>query len=279
MDRRDVPRYAAGVNPDPDADDLYTRLGCPPGSTRDVLRAAYRRLARQLHPDRNPDPAAAARFRAVAEAWAVLGDPERRSRYDRACGTRSASLPKPWLDHFHTAVDRAERWVRGAVLPHLATHHRGDGVELAIRLLLEMEHLRQPRALSPGPRWRVWALERQSRRIHVRIDDRPRRSFARLDGGAGRTTIVLHPRAIHREGITDPYLLDDLMVQLLLSRFALALGAWRVPAALLDQPQEAIRWARQLDDRAIRQRRNTWVIRLLVAGALGLLLCSGYHRW
>jgi curved DNA-binding protein CbpA len=64
--------------------DLYTVLGVDRNADGIQLRRAYRRRALALHPDRNPDPDATARFRAVAEAYAVLSDPLQRAAYDTA---------------------------------------------------------------------------------------------------------------------------------------------------------------------------------------------------
>ena len=64
--------------------DYYQILGVQPASGMDEIRRAYRRLAKQTHPDMNPDdPQAEERFKEVNEAWAVLGDVEKREEYDR----------------------------------------------------------------------------------------------------------------------------------------------------------------------------------------------------
>jgi DnaJ domain len=65
--------------------DLYQLLGVPQEASREEIMQAWRRRARAEHPDARPaDAAAPGRFRALAEAWQVLGDPARRAAYDRA---------------------------------------------------------------------------------------------------------------------------------------------------------------------------------------------------
>jgi len=62
--------------------DLYAVLGVSRDASADDIKRAYRRLARELHPDVNPDPATQERFKEVTAAYEVLSDPAKRERYD-----------------------------------------------------------------------------------------------------------------------------------------------------------------------------------------------------
>src|SRR5688572_31971406 len=67
--------------------DLYVVLGLAHGATESDIKRAYRRLARRHHPDINPgDRMAEARFRQILDAYEILMDPQRRSRYDAGQG-------------------------------------------------------------------------------------------------------------------------------------------------------------------------------------------------
>lgn len=95
--------------------DFYAVLGVPKSATGDDIKKAYRKLARELHPDRNPGNAEAEdRFKAVSEAYDVLSDDNRRKEYDEMRqlfgsgafrrGARTAGTPFDMSDIFGDAA-------------------------------------------------------------------------------------------------------------------------------------------------------------------------------
>lgn len=69
--------------------DYYAQLGVSPDASIETIKSSYRKKASQYHPDRNPDPNAAGKFREAQEAYEVLADEARRQAYD---DTRRRSL-------------------------------------------------------------------------------------------------------------------------------------------------------------------------------------------
>lgn len=99
------PRYAAkgqekGMG---DMDNLYGVLGVSRNAAQEEIKKAYRTLSKKYHPDANPgDKKAEERFKAISEAYAVLGDPKKRSDYDRKTE-----------ETIHNAADNTAKKARG----------------------------------------------------------------------------------------------------------------------------------------------------------------------
>jgi len=87
--------------------DYYKVLGVPKGASEKEIKAAYRKLAHKHHPDKNQgDKAAEARFKEIAEAYDVLGDKEKRRRYDE--------LGANWNAYSRGGPGGAQGWPGGA---------------------------------------------------------------------------------------------------------------------------------------------------------------------
>jgi curved DNA-binding protein CbpA len=76
--------------------DYYALLSVPSDATTAQIKSAYRKLAKQYHPDINTSSDAAEKFREITEAYDTLTDPDRRRRYDRLHGTRTGTAGGTW---------------------------------------------------------------------------------------------------------------------------------------------------------------------------------------
>jgi molecular chaperone DnaJ len=122
------------------ADDLYRELGVSKDASPEEIKKAYRKLARQYHPDRNPgDAAAEDRFKRVQQAYDTLSDPEKRKQYDsggifagfggRPFGAGGGGFASDLGDIFSSFFGRG-----GRPEPHAV---RGRDLETEVRLSFE----------------------------------------------------------------------------------------------------------------------------------------------
>ena len=94
--------------------DYYEVLGVERNATQEQIKQAYRQLAMKYHPDRNPAPDAADRFKEIAEAYAVLCDPTKRSlaHWCHFFPRFEARLPQFEKYAEAHAQNRENRWVK-----------------------------------------------------------------------------------------------------------------------------------------------------------------------
>lgn len=124
--------------------DFYRLLGVERDASEDEIKKAYRRLAMQYHPDRNPDPDAEAHFKEFTEAYEVLRDPQKRAMYDRygkagvggagAQGFHHVDLTEA-LEIFMRDFGGFESFFGGRGRPQRDTR-RGQDVKVSVKLTL-----------------------------------------------------------------------------------------------------------------------------------------------
>lgn len=119
--------------------DYYDVLGVARTATQDEIKLAYRALAKQLHPDKNPDdPQAEERFKEASEAYNVLFDAEKRKRYDRlGHGAFGGDAGFDRVD-FRSVGDMIEGLV-GEVFGQGATRRARQGQDLEVELEVTFE--------------------------------------------------------------------------------------------------------------------------------------------
>jgi molecular chaperone DnaJ len=121
--------------------DYYQMLGVGRGASSDEIKRAYRRLARQHHPDVNGnDPQAAERFKELSKAYSVLADPEKRQRYDTFGEAGVDGYPTAAGDPFSVSFDDLLGAFFGSADPFAARPRtrsrarRGETIGMRLRL-------------------------------------------------------------------------------------------------------------------------------------------------
>lgn len=121
--------------------DYYAVLGLSPTAEDAVIRAAYLALMRSYHPDRNASPEAAARARAITEAYETIGDPARRAEYN----DRRKSQLFEFLEYDEGADPAPRQWRKAPVVGMVAAS------ALAIVLAVMALPLTQSGRTDPAP--------------------------------------------------------------------------------------------------------------------------------
>ena len=220
--------------------DYYEVLGVTRDASADEIRRAYRKLARQYHPDINHEGDAEDRFKEVGEAYEVLSDPEKRQRYDRLGDQQRAGADGPDVADFEDLFGGAgfgsdvrvefgeggysdffERWFGQGAGAADGGPLRGRDREAVLDLSLEesLEGGRRRLSLDGEGSFEVEipAGVREGQRIRIA----GKGAAGRGGGPAGDLYLLVHLRPhprFRREG-------DDLQVDLRVTPSEAALGA------------------------------------------------------
>ncbi len=122
--------------------DYYETLGVPRTADQETIKKAYRRLALEYHPDRNPNnPEAEEKFKLINEAYEVLSDPQKRREYDLFGRVGSANTAgSAYADPFAQIIEEFFRGAYGGERHARSRSPRGpQGEDIEVRLRLSLE--------------------------------------------------------------------------------------------------------------------------------------------
>lgn len=181
------------------AHDFYDALGLTRTASQEEIQRAYRKLARELHPDVNKSPEAEERFKDVSEAYSVLSDPEQRRRYD-AFGPDFRRVPED-VDPGTWARARAGQARTGAGTGAYGGFGGDVDIEDIEDVLGSVFGFRGSRARQGGRDRGAMPGADQETEIEVSVDEAYRGTRRRLTvaGPAGPRTVEVNVPA----GVTD----------------------------------------------------------------------------
>ena len=156
--------------------DYYATLGVSKGASAKEIKQAFRKLARKFHPDVNPgNKAAEAKFKELNEAYEVLGDPDKRKKYDELGANwrmyeQAGAWAAPSLARLGTCTRAAApgRW-----LPHHDAGRDGEHLRQREPLLRFLQHVlrrRVRRRAKPRGTRRASRGQRKGRDVEHEID-------------------------------------------------------------------------------------------------------------
>jgi|GEM_PF-4677654 len=112
--------------------DYHSLLGVAKTASGDEIKEAYRKLAFELHPDKNSSPDAEERFKEISNAYSVLSDPGKRALYD---GLDPERYDDPWEEAFRYPQER-EAATRGSKsYEALRSAHREEVIKTTVTLI------------------------------------------------------------------------------------------------------------------------------------------------
>ncbi|WP_448587673.1 DnaJ C-terminal domain-containing protein [Thermocrinis sp.] len=112
--------------------DYYKILGVDRKASQEEIKKAYRRLAKEWHPDVNPDPKAEEKFKEINEAYYVLSDEEKRGEYDRLIQSGDERAYKDFMEYIQDFLESIWQGMRRAPKPK-----KGQDIRLRLELSLE----------------------------------------------------------------------------------------------------------------------------------------------
>ena len=191
------------------AKSLYESLGVSKNASQDEIKKAYRKLVREVHPDKNPGNAEAeTRFKEVQSAYDVLSDPDKRKRYD-TIGTTNGRTPPPGGTTFDFgdfdlgdlfggmfnrggAAQQPQRGQRGndvGVPVQLSFEDAMRGVQTTVPVQLELAcHTCHGTGAAPGTAVRSWPPS-LGRLVNVKDQDVSDAATELLDMRANRRVV------------------------------------------------------------------------------------------